>query len=141
MLYEVITLNKAQEGHYQILVSGTKKFAVSEFVDSEPYLKAKVVEVPMEIVEDKKIEALLFNIRAQFQKLVSSTELPQELVVTINSLTNPFYIAYLVTSQLNLKLEMEQEILEITPLHDLLHRVAQELAKRLETVEMRNNFV
>nr|WP_321464568.1 endopeptidase La [uncultured Desulfobulbus sp.] len=133
-------LNKGPEGQYQILVSGTKKFAVSEFVDSENYLRAKVIEVPMEIVEDKKIEALLFNIRAQFQKLVSSTELPQELVATINSLTNPFYVAYLVTSQLNLKLEMEQEVLEITPLHDLLHRVAQELAKRLETVEMSNQL-
>ncbi|MDD2465087.1 MAG: endopeptidase La [Desulfobulbus sp.] len=133
-------LNKAQEGYYQILVSGTKKFAVSEFVGSQPYLKANVVEVPMELVDDKKIEALLFNIRAQFQKLVSATELPQELVVTINTLTNPYYIAYLVTSQLNLKLEMEQELLEVTSLHDLLHRVAQELTKRLETVDMSNQL-
>jgi ATP-dependent Lon protease len=133
-------LNKAQEGYYQVLMSGTKKFAVSEFVDSTPYMRAKVVEIPMEIVEDKKIDALLFNIRAQFQKLVSATELPQELVATINSLTNPFYVAYLVSSQLNLKIEMEQEILEITPLHDLLHRVAKELAKRLETVEMSNQL-
>ena len=133
-------LNKASEGYYQILVSGTKKFAVSEYVESKPYMRAKVVEIPMEIVEDKKIDALLFNIRAQFQKLVSATELPQELVATINSLTNPFYVAYLVSSQLNLKIEMEQEILEITPLHDLLHRVARELAKRLETVEMSNQL-
>jgi len=133
-------LNKAQEGYYQVLMSGTKKFAVSEFVDSTPYMRAKIVEVPMEIVEDKKIDALLFNIRAQFQKLVSATELPQELVATINSLANPFYVAYLVSSQLNLKIEMEQEILEITPLHDLLHRVAKELAKRLETVEMSNQL-
>jgi ATP-dependent Lon protease len=107
-------LNKSPEGYYHILVSGTKKFAVGEFIESTPYLKAKVAEVPMEMVEDKKIEALLFNIRAQFQKLVSATELPQELVATINALTNPFYVAYLVTSQLNLKLEKEQEILEIT---------------------------
>ena len=133
-------LNKAQEGFYQVLMSGTKKFAISEFVDSTPYMRAKIVEVPMEIVEDKKIDALLFNIRAQFQKLVSATELPQELVVTINSLANPFYVAYLVSSQLNLKIEVEQEILEITPLHDLLHRVAKELAKRLETVEMSNQL-
>ena len=133
-------LNKAPEGYYQVLMSGTKKIAVSEFVDSTSYMRAKVVEIPMEIVEDKKIEALLFNIRAQFQKLVSATELPQELVATINSLTNPFYVAYLVSSQLNLKIEMEQEILEITPLHDLLHRVAKELAKRLETVEMSNQL-
>ena len=133
-------LNKAPEGYYQVLMSGTKKIAVSEFIDSTAYMRAKVVEIPMEIVEDKKIEALLFNIRAQFQKLVSATELPPELVATINSLANPFYVAYLVSSQLNLKIEMEQEILEITPLHDLLHRVAKELAKRLETVEMSNQL-
>jgi ATP-dependent Lon protease len=133
-------LNKAPEGFYQVLVSGTKKIAITEFIPSEPYMKARVSEVPMEIVEDKKIEALLFNIRAQFQKLVSGTELPQELVATITSLTNPYYIAYLVSSQLNLKIEMEQEILEIESLHDLLHRVALELNKRLETVEMSNQL-
>lgn len=133
-------LNKAQDGQYQILVSGTKKFAVSEFVEATPYLKANVVEVPMEPVDDKQIEALLFNIRGQFQKLVGATELPQELVPTINALTNPFHVAYLVVSQLNLKLEQEQQILEIEPLHDLLHRVAEELNKRLETVEMSNQL-
>jgi len=133
-------LNKAPEGFYQILVSGTKKIALTEFVDSVPYLKAKAIEVPMEIVEDKKTEALLFNVRAQFQKLVTATELPQELVVTINSLTNPYYVAYLVSSQLNLKIEKEQAILEIVPLAELLHHVAKELASRLETVEMSNQL-
>lgn len=129
-------INKAQEGYYQILVSGTHKFAIDEFLQDSPYIKARVHELPMEQVEDKNIEALLFNIRSQFQKLISATELPQELVATVNSLTNPFYVAYLVSSQLNLKIDMEQEILEIGPLADLLHRVASELHKRMETVEM-----
>ena len=129
-------INKAQEGFYQILVSGTHKFAIDEFVQDSPYLKARVHEIPMEPVEDKNIEALLFNIRSQFQKLVNATELPQELVATVKSLTNPFYVAYLVGSQLNLKIQEEQEILEINALADLLHRVASELHKRMETVEM-----
>lgn len=129
-------LNKTQEGPYQILVSGTRKFAVDTIVQSTPYFKARVHELPMELVEDKNIEALLYNIRTQFQKLVTATELPQELVATVNSLSNPFYVAYLVSSQLNLKIEVEQEILEIGPLADLLHRVASELHQRMTTVEM-----
>ena len=133
-------LNKANEGFYQVLMSGTKKFEITGFTGSEPYLTARVREIPMEIVEDQKIEALLFTLRSQFQKLVNSTELPAELVATVNGLTNPFYVAYLVSSQLNLKIEAEQEILELVPLHDLLHRVARELAKRLETVEMSNQL-
>ena len=133
-------LNKAPEGFYQVLMSGTKKFEITGFTGSEPYLTARVREIPMALVEDQKTEALLFTLRSQFQKLVGSTELPAELVATVNGLTNPFYVAYLVSSQLNLKIEVEQEILEIVPLHDLLHRVAKELAKRLETVEMSNQL-
>ncbi len=133
-------LTKAEEGYYQVLVSGTKKIETVEFVAQDPYMQAQVVEIPMEIVEDKKIEALVLNIRTQFTKLVKQAQLPQEMVATVNGLADPFHIAFLVTSQLNLKIEDEQEILEIRKLDDLLHKVARELSKRLETIEMSNEL-
>ncbi len=133
-------LTKAEEGYYQVLVSGTKKIETVEFIVQDPYMQARVVEIPMEIVEDKKIEALVLNIRTQFTKLVKQAQLPQEMVATVNGLADPFHIAFLVTSQLNLKIEDEQEILEIRELDDLLHKVARELSKRLETIEMSNEL-
>ena len=133
-------LTKAEEGYYQVLVSGTKKIETVEFIAQDPYMQARVVEIPMEIVEDKKIEALVLNIRTQFTKLVKLAHLPQEMVATVNGLADPFHIAFLVTSQLNLKIEDEQEILEIRKLDDLLHKVARELTKRLETIEMSNEL-
>ena len=129
-------LTKAEEGHYQVLVSGTRKIRIKEFVQEEPYLKARVKEIPMEVVEDKKIEALILNIRNQFKKLVQLSQLPPEMVTTVNALTDPFHIAYLVTSQLNLKIEEEQQILEIEDLAELLHQVAHQLNDRLQTAEM-----
>ena len=133
-------LTKAEEGYYQVLVSGTKKIETVEFIGQDPYMQARVVEIPMEIVEDKKIEALVLNIRTQFTKLVKQAQLPQEMVATVNGLADPFHIAFLVTSQLNLKIEDEQKILEIRELGDLLHKVARELSKRLETIEMSNEL-
>ena len=129
-------LTKADEGYYQVLISGTKKIKIIEFTQVDPYLKAKVEEIPMEIKENKKIEALVLNIRNQFQKLVKLTQLPQEMLATVNALSDPFHIAYLVTSQLNLKIEDEQKIIEIRELDELLHQVARHLNKRLETAEM-----
>ena len=129
-------LTKADEGYYQVLISGTKKIKIIEFTQVEPYLKAKVEEIPMEIKENKKIEALVLNIRNQFQKLVKLTQLPQEMLATVNALSDPFHIAYLVTSQLNLKIEDEQKIIEIRELDELLHQVARHLNNRLETAEM-----
>ena len=129
-------LTKAEEGYYQVLISGTKKIKILEFTQVDPYLRAKVEEVPMENKENKKIEALVLNIRNQFQKLVKLTQLPQEMLATVNALVDPFHIAYLVTSQLNLKIEDEQEIIEIRELDELLHQVARHLNNRLETAEM-----
>ncbi len=133
-------LTKAEEGYYQVLVSGTKKIETVEYIAQDPYMQARVVEIPMEIVEDKKIEALVLNIRTQFTKLVKLAQLPQEMVATVKGLADPFHIAFLVTSQLNLKIEDEQEILETRKLDDLLHKVARELSKRLETIEMSNEL-
>ena len=129
-------LTKAEEGFYQVLISGTKKIRVLEYIQEEPYLQARVEDVPMQVVEDKKIEALILNIRNQFQKLVRLSQLPPEMVTTVNGLTDPFHIAYLVTSQLNLKIEQEQKILEIEDLGELLHEVAHRLNDRLQTAEM-----
>lgn len=133
-------LTKAEEGYYQMLVSGTKKIETVEYVEQDPYLKASVLEMPMVEVENKTVEALILNVRSQFTKLVELTPLPPEMVATVNALNNVFYIAYLVTSQLNLKIEEEQNILEIRSAEDLLRRVARELSKRLETVEMSNEL-
>jgi ATP-dependent Lon protease len=129
-------MTKAEEGYYQVLVSGLKKIQIAEIIQREPYIRARIDEVPMEIVEDQKIDALLLNIRNQFLNLVKLTQLPQEMATAVNSLANHFHAAYMVISQLNLKVEEEQKLLEIRPLDQLLHATAKELNKRVETAEM-----
>jgi len=134
-------LTKVEEGYYQVLVSGTKKLSVVEYISEQPYMKARVVEVPMEYSEDdKELEAMMLGIRSQFKKLVELIQLPEEMLATVNALTDPFHIGYLVTSQLNLKIVDEQNILEIVEVDKMLHRVALELGKRLETAEMSNKL-
>ena len=129
-------LTKNDEGYYQVLVSGLKKIKTVEYTEREPYFKAKILEIPMEQEEDQKIDALVLNIRNQFKKLVQLTQLPQEMLMTVNSLTNHFHTAYMVISQLNLSAIEEQELLEIRPLVELLHQTAKELNTRVETAEM-----
>jgi ATP-dependent Lon protease len=129
-------LIKSDEGSYQVLMSAVKKLRVHEFTQQEPYLKARVEATPMEETDDQETEALVMNLRSQFKKMGEFGAAPAELVMTVASLTNPFYIAYLIASQLNLPMEEEQEILEIDDIKQLLRRTARELNKKLETVEM-----
>ncbi|MDO8947613.1 MAG: endopeptidase La [Desulfocapsaceae bacterium] len=128
-------LSKEKEEYYHVMVSGTKKIEIVKIVETSPYCRASILEVPMAFHESQQGQAMILSLRTQFVRLVQLTELPKELAATLNALDNPFHISYLVITQLNLKLEEEQEILEITDFEELLKRVMLELSKRLETVE------
>jgi len=125
-----------EQGGYHVLVSAIKKLKFLGFTQSSPFMMAKVEVIPMDFEEDKELEAMLLNLRTQFKKMSQLVSLPPELLMTIESLDNPFYIAYLIISQLNLNTQEEQELLEIEPIKQLLLKTARELNKRLETAEM-----
>jgi ATP-dependent Lon protease len=129
-------INKTSDEIYQVLISASKKIRILEYTAQEPYLKARVEVIEMQQESDKEVEALVLNLRNQFKKLTKLSQLPPELLMTIMALTDPFFIGFLIVSQLNLSLPDEQEILEMEDLKKLLHRATTELNKRLETVEM-----
>jgi len=129
-------LIKGEGGVYHILTSGFKKIKVKEYVQKSPYLRAKIEVLEMADKPDKEIKALDLNLRSEFKKLAVLTNLPPELSMTVDSLDNLYYVAYLITSQLGLSTDDEQAILEISRLKDLLRRVTTELTERLETAEM-----
>jgi len=133
-------LIKSEENFYQVVMSAVKKIKILEFTTREPYLKARIEVVEMKLVEDKEVEALILNLRNQFKKLVTLSQLPPELYMTVMAITDPFHIAYLIASQLNLTVVQEQAILEIEELKPMMRKVTEELAKRLETVEMSNQI-
>jgi ATP-dependent Lon protease len=133
-------LIKNKEGYYQVVMSAVKKLKINEYTSREPYLRAKVEVLEMKLQDDQEVEAHLLNLRTQFKKMVTLSQLPPELYMTVMAITDPFHIAYLVASQLNLSLEEEQALLEIKELKPLLLQVASDLAKRLETVEMSNEI-
>jgi ATP-dependent Lon protease len=128
-------LSKEKGGYYHVVVSGTKKIEIVKVVETTPFHRATVLEVPMVWNESQQGQAMIHSLRTQFAQLVQLMEMPKELGLTLNSLDNPFHISYLVTTQLNLKVEEEQEILEIRDFEVLLKRVMLELSKRLETLE------
>ena len=133
-------LIKSPEGFYQVVMSAVKKISILEYTAQEPYLKARTEVIEMKSEDDKEVEAHILNLRNQFKKLVTLSKLAPELYMTVAAITDPYHIAYLVASQLNLPLDEEQLILEIGELKEMLRKVAEELAKRLETVEMSNNI-
>ncbi|MCI5226721.1 MAG: endopeptidase La, partial [Candidatus Electrothrix sp. AX2] len=134
-------VSKTEEGYYQVLVSGIHKLTVNAFTREVPYIKGEISILPMELNEqDSETEALVLGIRKEFRKLGDLINLPAEIMATMDAINDPFHVGYLVTSQLSLRVNKEQEILEIVEVNLMLHRVARELNRRVNTAEMSNKL-
>ncbi|RMG72826.1 MAG: endopeptidase La [Nitrospirae bacterium] len=131
----VMRMLKLPDGRVKILVQGIAKAKVQEIKTVKGHYEAVI-----EKLEDQKLpemtietEALMRNVKEQLDKAVSlgKTILP-DIMVVIENLEEPGRLADLVASNLGLKTEQAQEILEIVDPVQRLKRVSEILNREIE---------
>jgi ATP-dependent Lon protease len=131
----IIRMLKLPDGRVKVLVQGLSKVKVAKFTQSDPFIAADIekleeIKLPSLNIED---EALLRTVKEQLDKAVSygKTILP-DIMVVIENLDEPGRLADLVASNLGLKTEQAQEILEISDPVQRLKRVSDILSREIE---------
>ncbi len=138
----ILKMMKLPDGSYQIIVRAIKKVKLSDFEKTEEdsywTAKAEVIEPPdmSRYDGDKEIEALLLNIRQQFEKMAQLAGMPPEVVMLTLNAETPAQLVYLIASNLNISTEQRQQILEEDDFKELLQRITKLLAQQLETLEL-----
>jgi ATP-dependent Lon protease len=139
----IMRMLKLPDGRVRILVQGFSRAKVEYFDESQPYLVAKVKpRAEVETVPDSvELEALVRNVKSAIEKAVSlGKNLSQDLVAIITSLSDPGRLADLVASNLDLKVDKAQEVLELVDPVERLRRVHALMAKELEVLEIQNDI-
>ena len=132
----ILKMMRSPEGHYHLLVRTSKKVRLTETVQEEPYLVAKVEIIEEAVQMDKQIEAMVLNIRNLFQRVVELANMPAELAMVATNVEGPHPLISLVASNLDLTLAEAQEILETLETQTVLERLTVHLNQRLETLEL-----
>ena len=132
----ILKMMRSPEGQYHLLVRTSNKLRLIETVQEEPYLVVRVEPIEDSVQMDKQIEAMVVNIRTLFQRIVELTNMPHELAVVAANVEGPYPLVYLVASNLDLKVEEAQEILETEDTQKVLERLTVNLNERLETLEL-----
>ncbi len=131
----VMRMLKLPDGRVKILVQGIAKAKVQEIKTDKDYFEAVIEKIedhkPVEMTIET--EALMRNVKEQLDKAVSlgKTILP-DIMVVIENLEDPGRLADLVASNLGLKAEQAQEILEIIDPVQRLRRVSEILNREIE---------
>lgn len=130
-------LLRAPDGTVRLLVQGIERFRLGEFVQEDPYLKAKIHLAP-ELNEDNiETSALARNARDQFQQITQMIpSFPEELVSSITSIENPLQTAYTIANFQRMDLKDAQEILELDSVYNKLKKLISLLVKEAEVLQI-----
>jgi len=112
----VLRMLKLPDGNVKILVQGFVKAKISRYTR-----KRSLYRVKFEIIEDSpldninlEVEALMRNVREHCEKiLVLRGEMTGDIITVLQSVEEPGKLADLVASNLRLKIEDSQRLLEI----------------------------
>ncbi|HJX37427.1 MAG TPA: endopeptidase La [Anaerolineae bacterium] len=128
---------KTPTGSVGVIVQGLERIRTTDFMQTEPYLKARIEVVPDVEEESLEVEALSRNTIELFQRLIGLVSyLPNELMVAVLNAEEPRQLVYLVANAIRLDTEAAQEILEIDSIKEKLRRLNSILTRELEVLEL-----
>ncbi len=140
----IMRMLKLPDGRIRLLVQGLSRARVDSFLAEEPYLKAKITkleEPPTPKVLPPEQEALLRSVKQNLEKSVSlGKNISPEVMVIAANLDDPARLADLAASNLDLKLEDAQKVLESTDPIERLRLVNDSLSKEITVLTMQQEI-
>lgn len=130
-------LFRAPDGTIRLLIQGISRFRVLEFIQEEPYLKARI-ELAPEITETGlENDALARNARDQFEHIAEMIpSIPRELVASVVAIVEPLQTVYTIANFQRMDMDEAQAILEVDNTQDKLHKLVSILTREGEVLEL-----
>ena len=130
-------LFKAPDGTIRLLVQGMVRFKIDEFVQEEPYLKAKVDLNPVESEKSLEIEAMTRKMKDQFSQISNMLpSIPEELVDAVMTLDDALQVAYNIANFQSFDLEESQRLLALDTVSEKLHELVNFMTREVEMLEI-----
>jgi ATP-dependent Lon protease len=133
----VARMMKVPDGTLRILVQGSERIRILDYVTEEPYLVARIEAMPDVIEQSTELEALTRNVQSTFSEIIEAIPyLPEELQLAVANLDDPSALSHLISGALRISTEEKQELLEAVDVTRRLRRLSEILARELEVVQL-----
>jgi len=133
----VARMLKVPDGTIRILVQGTERIRLGDFVADEPYLVARIEPLPDVSEPSAALEALTRNVQTTFSEIIEQIPyLPEELQLAVTNIDDPSALAHLIAGSLRISTSEKQELLEEIDVGRRLRRLSEILARELEVIQL-----
>jgi ATP-dependent Lon protease len=133
----VARMMKIPDGTLRILAQGSTRIRILDYVSEQPYLVARIEEMPDVIEASTELEALTRNVQGTFSEIIEAIPyLPEELQLAVANLDEPSALSHLIAGALRISTEEKQELLETVDVTKRLRRLSEILTRELEVVQL-----
>jgi ATP-dependent Lon protease len=139
----IMRMLKLPDERIKILVQGISKGRIQEYIQNEPYYSVRMIKI-----QDSKsagtsleAEAVMRTVKEQLERIVGLGKvLMPDVMVVIENLDDPGRLADMVVSNLGVKVDVSQSVLEIEDPIARLKRVSEILSKEVDVLSMQQKI-
>jgi ATP-dependent Lon protease len=139
----IMRMLKLPDGRIRILVQGLSRARIDYFIQTAPFFKAKITRIEEPVTKERslEIEALVRAVKQNLDRAVSlGKNISPEVMVIAANLDDPARLTDLAASNLDLKLEEAQQILETIDPVERLKRVNELLTREINLLTMQQEI-
>ena len=125
----------------RVLVEGQSRGVVGKIRQTEPFMKADIDEIIYQLEKAKEVEALIGMVIEVFQDYMKlSRRLLPDTLLTIANIDDYGQLADIVIANLDLKVEEQQDLLEIIAPYKRLEFLYGKLLEEIEILKIERNI-
>ncbi|MBK9339073.1 MAG: endopeptidase La [Lewinellaceae bacterium] len=138
----VLKLLKMPDGSTTAILQGRKRFLLEAMVSEDPYMMGRITTLEYTQPKHKlEFRALISSIRDSAKQIIElSPQIPSEAVVMLKNITNDNFLLNFIASNLNIKIEEKQAILEVSHLKDKANRILLHMDAELQLLELKDQI-
>lgn len=138
----ILKLLKMPDGSTTAILQGRKRFQLDEMVTEDPYMLGQVSTMDYEQPKNKlEFRAMISSVRDAAKQIIElSPQIPSEAVVMLKNINNDNFLLNFIASNLGIKVEEKQELLEINNLKEKASTILQHMDSELQLLELKDQI-
>ncbi|MCW3078270.1 MAG: lon [Bacteroidetes bacterium] len=139
----IIKMLRMPDGNTTIIIQGKRRFKIDKFIQTEPYHKARVsaFDEDKPPKTDQEFQAIISNLKETSVQIVKlSPNIPSDAGFAINNIDSPTFLVNFISSNMSLKTEEKQKMLEVAHLKERSLLVLANLNKEFQMLELRSQI-
>src|SRR5690625_2339762 len=127
------------DGNITLFIMGKMRFEAEEFIQEDPYLKARVLyKEDIYPLQDENFKALIQTIKDTSEEIIEKSQnFPPEASMIVRHIENPSFLVNFVASNMQAKTKTKQNLLEEDDVIIRINRLVEILQEELKIAQLK----